>query len=581
MRTKILLMLALVASLVFMCSKDSDTPTDPTDGPGNGGGETTTTSFAMTKHLVTTELPNYVTILMQITDLSGKGVDFLTSDRFQIEEEGQRLDAGAASAFILKKSNMNYTIRTKILIDNDAGTNLDVLKKGALAIVQGMDVQQELAVYTISDKLEMVQDYTSDANTLTGAINGIAESSDTSNLYAGIMEAKRDRDEYDLAGVIQHTYVLLTDSNDEVGSISQDAIGPLTSRISIYTVGYGDVDADKLDDIGVVYFGAADEAEMITAAQGAQTEVLKYANSIYRLSYRSSLRGGSGHSLVVTISGNTNTENSAKLEDSFNSSPFVDVDDGLYVNWSYSNPEGVDLVLVRTGSDRTVRVLSMGGTKEAKFSLQIDNPNVVSGNFGAGGMLVLTAKGAVGDSTSVKISDTANGTSKEITVKIVDFQLGSVLFEIFENYTGSISNMANNPPDNPTSSSELESWEIPTDVNDTYATRIRGYLHPPTTGEYIFWIASDDQSQLFLSTDGDPANRVKICEVTSWTNSREWGKEANQKSDPIQLEAGKHYYMETVHVEGSGGDNLAVAWQIDGSTREIITGDYLSFWLGD
>ncbi|MBN1466748.1 hypothetical protein JXA02_13410, partial [candidate division KSB1 bacterium] len=158
-----------------------------------------------------------------------------------------------------------------------------------------------------------------------------------------------------------------------------------------------------------------------------------------------------------------------------------------------------------------------------------------------------------------------------------------VLFEKWDGVTGGLSGLLNNSryPDSPTSSQEITSWEIPTDVGDSYGTRIRGYLHPPATGKYIFWISSDDQSQLFLSSDGDPANKVKICEVTSWTNAKEWGKETNQKSAAITLEVGKHYYMETIHIEGSGGDNLAVAWQQEGGSREVISGDYLSLYLGD
>ncbi|MBN1558637.1 VWA domain-containing protein, partial [candidate division KSB1 bacterium] len=393
MRTRFFLMLFIIASMVITCSKDSDTPSGPSDTDGNGNGNATPTSFVLTKHLVTTELPNFVTVLMQVTDLAGKGVDFLTVDRFQIEEQGQRLDNGMVSAYVLKKTSMNYNVRTKILIDNNAGTNLDLLKKGAVKVVEGIDLQQEIAIYSISDKLQMVLDYSSDVSALTTAINSITASGETSNLYTGIMEAKRDRDDYQLAAVTQHTYVIFTDSNDEAGTIQQDAIGPLTSQVKIYTVGLGNVDASKLDDIGVAYFGAADEAGILTAATKVQTEILKYANSLYRLSYRSALRNGSGHSLKITIAGNTNPEKSAQLEDSFNSSPFVDVQDGLYVNWSYSNPQGVDMVMVRVGTQRTVKLLSMGGSKESKFTIAIQDPNVATGLVGAGGFLTITARG--------------------------------------------------------------------------------------------------------------------------------------------------------------------------------------------
>lgn len=583
MRTKLFVMLVLLAALFYMCSKDDGTPTAPSDT--NGDGETIT-SFALTSHKIITELPNFVTVLLQVTDLKGKGADFLTLDRFQIEEEGKRLNNADVSAYVLKKTAINYTVRTKVLIENNSGTNLAALRNGALKLVQSMDFQQEAAVYTVSDSLHKVIDFTNDVNALTAAINGITEGKATCNLYDGIMSLKRfDSDNYELSNVVQHTYAIFTDSNDDgLGSYSQEAIGPLTSKIKIFTVGLGSVDGSKLDDIGVAYFAAADEAAIVTAATKVQAEIVKFANSFYRLSYRCALRAGSGHTLKITVSGNTNSAESGILEGTFASSSFVDVPDGLYINWSYANPQGVTLVMVRVGTSRTVKCLSMGGSRQANFTATVADPSVVTAVIGAGGILTITAKGEDGDSTKVTVTDVANSLSKDITAKVVTFQIGSVLLEKWEGLTaGGLNGLLNNPryPDSPTNSQEISAWEIPTDVGDNYGTRIRGYLHPPASGKYIFWISSDDQSQLFLSTDGDPANKAKICEVTSWTNAKEWTKEAGQKSAAISLDAGKHYYMETIHVEGGGGDNLAVAWQAEGGKREVIAGDFLSLWLGE
>ena len=50
----------------------------------------------------------------------------------------------------------------------------------------------------------------------------------------------------------------------------------------------------------------------------------------------------------------------------------------------------------------------------------------------------------------------------------------------------------------------------------------------------------------------------------------------NQQSSPILLTAGQKYYVEVLQKEGSGGDNVAVAWQGPGLSRQIINGAYLS-----
>ncbi|MGC8888187.1 MAG: lamin tail domain-containing protein [Verrucomicrobiia bacterium] len=144
-----------------------------------------------------------------------------------------------------------------------------------------------------------------------------------------------------------------------------------------------------------------------------------------------------------------------------------------------------------------------------------------------------------------------------------------------EVYTGingtAISDLTNSPsfPSSPSLEDLLTNYfEAPTDWNDNYGTRVRGLIIPPMTGNYIFWIASDDNSQLFLSTDDNPANKRLIASVNSWTSSREWTKEANQQSAPIRLTNGVRYYIEALQKEGGGGDNLAVGWQLPDGTLE-------------
>ena len=103
---------------------------------------------------------------------------------------------------------------------------------------------------------------------------------------------------------------------------------------------------------------------------------------------------------------------------------------------------------------------------------------------------------------------------------------------------------------------------------NNYGQRVRAYLVPPTTGSYTFWIASDDQSNLWLSTDDQPSHAKLIANVAAWTNSREWTKEANQKSVPIALVGGVRYYIEVLMQQGGGGDNLAVQWQLPSGVLE-------------
>jgi glucose/arabinose dehydrogenase len=129
----------------------------------------------------------------------------------------------------------------------------------------------------------------------------------------------------------------------------------------------------------------------------------------------------------------------------------------------------------------------------------------------------------------------------------------------------------------PTSNSDISLFEGPSNVADNYSSRIRGYICPPQSGNYTFWIASDNNSELWLSTDTDPAKKAKIAYVSGYTTSREWIKYSTQKSAMINLVSGNKYYIEAVHHEGTGGDNLAVGWQLpDGTLERPIPGMRLS-----
>jgi glucose/arabinose dehydrogenase len=129
----------------------------------------------------------------------------------------------------------------------------------------------------------------------------------------------------------------------------------------------------------------------------------------------------------------------------------------------------------------------------------------------------------------------------------------------------------------PTYTQQLNLFEGPKNVADNYASRIRGYICPPATGNYTFWIASDNASELYISSNDNPANKVKRAYVNSYTMSKEWTKMASQQSQAIYLVAGQKYYIEAIHLEGGQGDNLAVGWALpNGLMERPIPGNRLS-----
>jgi len=158
-------------------------------------------------------------------------------------------------------------------------------------------------------------------------------------------------------------------------------------------------------------------------------------------------------------------------------------------------------------------------------------------------------------------------------------EAGSLLYEYWSGIPGdAVTDLTSHPNFQraPTGSELLRQFEAPSNRGQYYGARMRGYLHPPVRGTYLFWIASDDASELWLSEDESSANKRRICFVQSWAPSREWTFSPSQQSQPIRLEAGRRYYIEALHKQGAAGDGLAIAWQPPGGAREIIPGRALS-----
>lgn len=137
-----------------------------------------------------------------------------------------------------------------------------------------------------------------------------------------------------------------------------------------------------------------------------------------------------------------------------------------------------------------------------------------------------------------------------------------------------LTNAADNPgwPNAPVSSFTHVFTNFETEINSGmsyYGQRVRALIVPPETGSYTFWIASDDNSQLWLSTDETPSHRMAIASVTSWTSAEEWYEYPSQQSAPVTLTAGSRYFVEADMQQGNGGDNLAVGWQLPDGTLEL------------
>jgi hypothetical protein len=174
----------------------------------------------------------------------------------------------------------------------------------------------------------------------------------------------------------------------------------------------------------------------------------------------------------------------------------------------------------------------------------------------------------------------ATGVSAQVQGKVlIDYWFGNGI-------GGSLSTLTGNAdfPNSPAYGEYIDAMDRPdfTDM-DYWGARLQAWLTPPATGDYTFWTASDDDSQVWLSTDDTAANVALICSVTGWGGYQDWtgttgSMGTNFKSAPVTLEAGKRYYIETLFTDGTGGGFVSVAWAgpVIGDAPTVIGSAYLS-----
>jgi hypothetical protein len=176
--------------------------------------------------------------------------------------------------------------------------------------------------------------------------------------------------------------------------------------------------------------------------------------------------------------------------------------------------------------------------------------------------------------TVQNVQDYAGNMLASATAPVQSFVLsrGLLKFDYFGGLTqspGTVADVIGDPryPNKPDWTAFIPGFDsrsiFPDDSHTGYGDRITGVFVPPTNGNYIFYIKSDDNSQLFLNPNGsDSAGSTLQTEEISCCH----GFSANSNSVPVALTNGQLYYLEAIHKEGGGGDYVQVATELDTDT---------------
>lgn len=225
----------LVVSLVFLasCARDNN---DPINEPG----------YKIVQYgdiSENTQKPCFVNIMFQVTDMQNHGVSTLTTNDFEVLENGQPVSPTESAMQIRKQDVIPYSLKTVLLIDNSTSIegDLTAIKNAARSLVLSKLPNQEFAIFVFSENPELLINFTTDTEALIDAIESIEPGFASTNLYGSVIEAVGMwEDFYEIDQIQQGFLITFTDGSDTQASSTLSEALLARGQKRVFMVGLGE-----------------------------------------------------------------------------------------------------------------------------------------------------------------------------------------------------------------------------------------------------------------------------------------------------------------------------------------------------
>ena len=316
------LLILLAISLLGACKKDE------TDAQFD---------YAMTKYDVqVTAAERKVSILFQVIDSDGVGVDALTESNFKIYENNELV--GTEAGIEIDPSLIPTTIKTVILLDRSSSVNplIAQLKEAAVSLINLGFENQKFAIFTFdgANTTTLLQDFTADKSVLTTAINNIPNTNSvgSTDLYGSIIDVTNNSmftwsEHYGIDYISTTNLIVFTDGkhNADPSVTLANAVSSIDKKkVYVAALQSDDLNEDALKEIATeAYVLANNKEELKSKFEEVQDKIKKLSNSLYYIYYTSPITSPADweNNLKIKIADNADKSENM-IETTFNSKGF-------------------------------------------------------------------------------------------------------------------------------------------------------------------------------------------------------------------------------------------------------------------